>query len=120
MRVNQFKREKRRIEILQRKIERITHPLKEEILALHKIIEGCKHPISHIVQGEYIPDDDSYFGNHSTPDFRVCKICGYAEEGWGCGYRRLRGSRKDVPEIHRHEARKFVKRMHYQKDYPWD
>lgn len=67
----------------------------------------CDHPQKEIVEGEYRSDT---WGHHHIPPFRVCKLCGYAEEGWHCGYWKL-ASRvyEGVPLLSWDEARKFVK-----------
>jgi hypothetical protein len=41
---------------------------------------ACAH--REIVEGPY--DPGRWLG--AQPDFRVCVECGYAEEGWHCGY----------------------------------
>lgn len=64
----------------------------------------CPH--NHIVEGAYAQSSD-----HSTrgsPPFRVCTSCGYAEEGWGCGYSFLNDSSREIKEISREKARKYV------------
>lgn len=71
-----------------------------------KAMTLCKHPSGQIVEGAYRPSD---FGQ-SSPPFRVCRKCGYAEEGWYCGYYLL-ADRKGVtiPEMDRDSAHKFVR-----------
>lgn len=67
--------------------------------------ENCVHPLYSVVEGKY--KASTY---HTTADapFRVCRDCGYAEEGWGCGYDKLHRNNHDIPEMNRDEARKFV------------
>lgn len=43
---------------------------------------ACKHPIDAIVEAPYQGCEHL----NSLPPFRVCRDCGYAETGWGCGY----------------------------------
>lgn len=62
----------------------------------------CSHPASEILEAEYV--GGTYF---STPPFRVCKLCGYAEEGWHCGYWKLRDD-NPVPSVSREAAMKYV------------
>ena len=62
----------------------------------------CKHPRELIVEGEFIPSG-AYC--HASPPFRVCTACGYAEEGWHCGYWKLDGNCNCVD---REEAMKYV------------
>jgi hypothetical protein len=66
--------------------------------------KSCKHPISQIIQGKW--RDNEWL--HPDPEFRVCKICGYAEEGWGCGFWNLAPNNYNIPEVSREEARKHV------------
>lgn len=73
----------------------------------NQIIEKCPHPDSEIVEALY--DDD-------TPPYRICKICGLAEEGWGKGYSVLDpniycGS---VPKITRSEAKLLTRKYIFQ------
>jgi len=63
----------------------------------------CDHP--EIVEGK--PRISDYLGC-SDPPFRTCTECGYAEEGWGCGYNLL--NKRNVPEVERDEAFKYVRR----------
>ena len=62
-----------------------------------QFMKNCEH--QDVVEGEY--------GGNCTasPPFRVCKLCGYTEEGWYCGYTLLNGN---YPEVSRDEAFKFV------------
>lgn len=66
----------------------------------------CKHP--QIVEGEYEPSNP--VSNGFAP-FRVCRECGYAEEGWGAGYSFLtKGYEKDsleIPTVDRNIAYQF-------------
>jgi len=62
---------------------------------------ACKHPADQILEGPY---QDGYF---TQPPFRVCKLCGYAEEGWHCGYWKLRDS-TEVGSVSREYAMKYV------------
>ena len=64
----------------------------------------CKHPHAAIVEGEYRPP--TYFS--AMPPFRVCKRCGYAEQGWHCGYTYLAPDDYSMVAIDRDEAFKFV------------
>jgi len=64
----------------------------------------CDHP--EIFEGEYISSGDG----HSTPEFRVCVPCGYAEEGWHCGYSFLTDEDgRNVTEVSREEALKKIR-----------
>lgn len=75
-------------------------------VALAELQTACAHPLSEVVEGEYRPDP---WGNNSTPPFRVCKLCGYAEEGWHCGYWKLgRGVYNGIQSMSRTEAFEYV------------
>jgi hypothetical protein len=50
--------------------------------AIEQIQKSCKH--------EHMVERDHYTIISTFPPARVCKDCGLAEEGWGCGYQRLR------------------------------
>jgi hypothetical protein len=76
-------------------------------LARRKAQKSCEHPPEEIVEGAYAPDS---YGHYHTPPYRVCKLCGYAEEGWHCGYWKLgNGVYSGIPSLSRKEAWKFVK-----------
>jgi hypothetical protein len=76
-------------------------------LLLPEIQAACGHPEKEIVEGEH----QSYsFGFHGVePPFRVCRRCGYSEQGWDCGYFRLYPNNSSIPRLGRDEARKFVR-----------
>ena len=75
---------------------------------------NCKHPIEEVIEGDY---ESTMFSTWAP--FRVCKICGYAEEGWGSGYTRLHGnvySHDILCEVKRRYAEKFVIKKFSQND----
>ena len=37
-----------------------------------------------------------------SPPWRVCRVCGLTEEGWGCGYKVLAGDSDEITSIHRY------------------
>lgn len=76
----------------------------ELISALQK---ACKHDT--IYEVDYIP---SRFFN-ATPPFRVCKDCGYAEQGWNCGYWKL-DTKEAVPIIRDEQGQKYVLKFYTQ------
>lgn len=57
----------------------------------------CPHPKEEILEGE------------GSPPFHVCKLCGYAEEGWYCGYWKLEC--RNAPRLSHREAFKYVLRF---------
>lgn len=67
----------------------------------------CKH--KSIYEGEY--KEQVYFD--SLPTFRVCSDCGYAEEGWGCGYYLLNG---EAIQVKRDFAQKHVLKWNSQTE----
>lgn len=69
---------------------------------IKRVQSECPH--NDIVEGNSV----QYF--IAYPPFAVCKDCGYAEEGWGCGYDKLgwRNGKKPV-RVDRDEARKFIR-----------
>lgn len=103
--VNTFEKEKSEIKKIYKEIDTLTAPLYEKIAKLQRTIDKCAHPPTHIIEGEYDPDDG---WRDAIPPFRVCTICGYAEEGWGCGYWKLSTDNIKIPELTRTEARKFA------------
>lgn len=49
------------------------------------------------------------------PPYRVCTRCGYAEEGWHCGYWKL-DDRKEIRKVSRDDAGKYIRRLMSQAD----
>ena len=99
------------------KIER--KKLDERIETLStKLMSKCPHSF------EALREADSASSSFGTPPFRVCIDCGLAEEGWGCGYRKLGGGcYSGIPTLPRDAARKYVRRYKsqrdmYREDYP--
>lgn len=116
MKTKDFSSEKQQIEQLHKEIDKITAPLWKKIHRLEAKIKTCEHPISYVLQGKWKPNDAVYF-NNGEPEFRVCTICGYAEEGWGCGFQKLgQHLYSEIKEVSREEAQKYVKKMHYQRN----
>lgn len=60
--------------------ESIAKLVREASVLLGEVQEACKHPREEVIEG-YNRSEDS-----NTAPFRVCKICGYNEPGWNCGY----------------------------------
>jgi hypothetical protein len=93
MKLNDIKKLDKRIEDLEKKRE----------AALGKLQSECKHPIGEVIEAHY--RQAGYFG--PMPPFRVCKSCGYAEDGWGCGYWKLRNN-ENCLEVSRDYAQKYI------------
>lgn len=75
---------------------------------LLELQDNCPHPIDMVVKGDIV----SHEGGHSTPSFRVCKLCGLGEEGWGTYdriHRELSDCSNQFPILSREEAMKFVR-----------
>jgi hypothetical protein len=72
------------------KIQATIEELKEQQrMLVEKTISECSHPIEHI--REWI--------GHDRP-WLICAACGLTEEGWGCGYKKLKhAAYQDVPQI---------------------
>lgn len=97
------------IELLDREIALLKQD-REETLTMMQ--EKCKHPVEEWFEIPYKPCD---YG-HSSPELRVCKLCGYAEEGWGCGFWKLDGY-FEVPKISRNRAHKdYILKLYSQSD----
>ena len=68
---------------------------------------SCTHP--NIVEGAYKPEG-ILFGRTEAP-FRVCTCCGYAEQGWHCGYSFLnqKKGQEAILTVTREAALKYVR-----------
>lgn len=102
--------------ITRRTVESLDKQIKALENKRHKAIEKlqtrCKHPVKQIVEAEYEHSSD-YFGAQSP--FRICMLCGYAEEGWGCGYWKL-DTREEVLWISRKKAWDYVLKLYTQNE----
>ena len=78
--------------IIEAKIEKL-HDKRQEIIAA--TVASCDHPLEAIRELPY--NANPLF---TAKPWLVCTKCGYAEEGWYCGYKRLAHAEyKDVPKI---------------------
>jgi len=99
---------RQRIEALDAEIHALKERRETELLAMQT---ECDHPEDQILEAAYTPAGS--FG-YATPPFRVCKLCGYAEEGWNCGYWKLK-TREEIPTISRQKAdRDYVLKFYSQ------
>ena len=64
---------------------------------------ACPH--SDLMEVDY--RSDPFGGHNHSPPWRVCKDCGFAEEGWNCGYQVLR-TRNEVPRVTRELGMSFL------------
>lgn len=64
-----------------------------------KVQRLCDHPADGIYEAPYVPA--AWLS--AQPPYRVCLRCGWAEEGWGCGWQLLRVAEPsyDRPERYR-------------------
>lgn len=90
----------KKINEFNQKITRLQQQRKDFIKSVQS---ECAHPVelvreAHFVEGIII----------DRRPFRVCIDCGYAEEGWGCGYRKLHGSNYKIPMVEQEDARSYV------------
>lgn len=72
---------------------------------LQRFQKKCKHPKRNVVETRF---EETSYPCVASPPFRVCRECGYAEEGWGCGYWKLCPGEHDIPTVGRGTARTFV------------
>lgn len=83
---------------------------KKEII--EKATQSCSHPVEAVVE---LPYESHAYG--SERPWLLCKACGLTEEGWGCGYKKLRHAEfKDVPKISRAYWLKTRKKTIYQDE----
>lgn len=102
---SEIKKTKRLIDRLNGKIADLQYQANVAQEALFKM---CDHPLDDIVFAHCY---DSC-GDH-LPPMRVCTICGLGEEGWGCGFKKLRGYQPDssFQHITEKEARNLVRKF---------
>lgn len=111
--VNDSGRSKRQLlkkQIALLKDERSAMSIKIEALET-RLMDKCPHHYDSLREGTFVSSGG--FGS-ATPPLRVCIDCGYAEEGWGCGYWKLSTSwelNDAIPKLTRDEAFKFVRRF---------
>lgn len=96
-----------RIKAREQSLARIRQEIEE---LTKKLFDSCSHPHEATVEGDYT----EWFR-----PFRVCRICGYAEQGWNVGYWKLNAPYGTVPTLSREEAWKFV-RKHFSQDELWE
>lgn len=83
---------------------------------IDRIQAVCSHPAEAIVECE------SYGDYIVIPPRRCCLLCGYAEEGWGCGYWKLgawgcSNYLREYPQVSRQVMQdKYIKRLLTQYD----
>lgn len=71
----------------------------------NELFETCTHPKDETLEGEWKRME---WGD-SFPPFRVCKPCGYAEEGWGTGYQKLNYDSNEILHVKREEAERYIR-----------
>ena len=94
---------------LESKLQKVIQQEKENralvVNTLIQIILQCPH--KHILEAPY--EKNTYIASY--PPFRVCQDCGYAEEGWGCGFGNLqtKEGRLILEIANREDAEKFIR-----------
>jgi len=61
----------------------------------------CNHPI--IAETDY----ETYTFFNASPPIRICEICGYEEEGWGSGYKKLNKNDSNIRQVDKEEFYKL-------------
>jgi hypothetical protein len=56
-------------------------------------VTHCSHPLEAIYELPY--KEDGWLGCFRP--WLICSLCGYTEEGWGCGYKKLRHAEYTKP-----------------------
>lgn len=102
---------------LRRRLEfidlRIADLKKRRTNMIQEAQEACDHPSDEIIEA---PEKKLYYFDCLKP-FRVCRLCGYAEEEWGCGYKKLNKNVHLVLQC-RESALPYVLTMVRQNDPP--
>ena len=89
---------------------RVDALMRDELLRVQR---ECQHPEEHVVEAPY--EEDQFGGcRHSAP-FAVCTLCGYSEQGWGCGYWKLKVN-SDTPQITRDKGVRIRLTYYSQED----
>ncbi len=85
---------------------------------IEQAIKRCKHPKKYVVE---ICEKSRVTEEYDRP-YRVCTRCGYAEEGWGCGYWKLAPNiavrsvrRKEVEYINQFNTQEMMNKKRYKK-----
>jgi hypothetical protein len=58
----------------------------ERVALIQDTVAGCSHPLEAIYE---LPYKQHEWLQADRP-WLICSLCGYTEEGWGCGYNKLR------------------------------
>jgi hypothetical protein len=58
----------------------------EKEALIRKTVSECSHPLEAIYE---LPHKYHEWLQAERP-WLICSLCGYTEEGWGCGYKKLR------------------------------
>ncbi len=85
---------------------------KRRVEALTRLISECKHV--DYLEGRW---EKGFDVGYAKPDFRVCTSCGYAEEGWGCGYSLLGPNDYKCNKVERQEAWKYVRKFYSNSEH---
>lgn len=97
-----------------RKLEEEIDKLKSRKETMVKLMQdNCKHPEESLLESKSIP---SSFGGTLFRPLRVCRLCGYAEEGWGAGYWKISNTYSELPVVSREVAWRFVRKFVSQEE----
>jgi hypothetical protein len=78
--------------------KRVRAILAEREALIKDTVAGCRHPWEAIYELPYKPHE----WLQSERPWLICSLCGLTEEGWGCGYKKLRhAEHKDLLIISR-------------------
>jgi hypothetical protein len=66
--------------------ERIQELYARKKVLIDLTVAGCSHPLEAIYELPYKPHE----WLQADAPWLICSLCGYTEEGWGCGYKKLR------------------------------
>lgn len=66
----------------------------------------CPHSACDCLNANCVESKSGF--DEPLPPFRVCANCGYAEEGWYCGYKFLAHDGQEIPTMSREGAQSFV------------
>jgi len=67
----------------------------KKLKLIKETIKSCSHPIECVRELPY--QEGTWLA--STPPWLICTDCGYTEEGWGCGYLKLRHADTDKQPV---------------------
>lgn len=80
---------------------------------ISEAVNSCEHPIEAIFEKPY--KERGWVG--CDRPWLICSKCGYTEEGWGCGYKKLKHAEyKKLPQISDEDWNQMSTVRVFQKD----